>query len=198
MTPGRRAMAAGTVLVLVLVVVAILAVVASGTMFMMRGELGAAAASERALQARAAAMSGIHRAMAAVLTPPADGSGYYDNPEIFQDQKVGGDDGDEWYFTVYRENLAEPGTHAYGVQDESARININLADEDTLKKLPGMTEELVHCLLDYRDSDSDAHAQGLEQDPAGDGGGYMIKNAPLSTPSGGIKRSFRLPSLSKV
>ena len=72
MTPGHRSLAAGTVLVLVLVVVAILAVVASGTMFMMRGELGAAAASERALQARAAAQSGIHPAMAAALTPPAD------------------------------------------------------------------------------------------------------------------------------
>jgi DNA uptake protein ComE-like DNA-binding protein len=175
-------MAAGTVLVLVLVVVAILSVVAAGTMFMMRGELGAAAASERALQARAAAMSGIHRAMAAVLTAPADGSGYYDNPEIFQAQKITGDDGDEWYFTVYRESLTEPDTHAYGVQDESARININLATEEMLKKLPGMTDELVDCLLDYRDTDSDARAHGLEKDPAGDGGGYMIKNGPLSTP----------------
>jgi len=181
-TPARRSLESGTVLVLVLVVAAILAVVASGTMFMMRGELGAAAAAERALQARAAAMSGIHRAMATLVTPPADGSGYHDNPAIFQAQKITGDGADEWYFTVYRENPAEPGTHAYGVADEAARVDLNVATEEMLRKLPGMTDELVHCLLDYRDTDSDAHAQGLEQDPSGEGGGYVVKNAPLSTP----------------
>ena len=173
--PKRR----GTVLVLVLVVVAILSVVAISTMFMMRSEKGAAAAAERKMLARAAAMSGIHRAIASLITPPPDGSGVQDNPTLFRAQPIA--DGD-WCFTVYADAVGDSDEPAYGVQDEAARVNLNVADEQMLLALPGMTEPLVHCLLDFRDSDNEAHPQGAEQDPAGEGGDYFVKNAPLSTP----------------
>ena len=61
-------------------------------------------------------------------------------------------------------------------------MNLNTATEKMLLRLGGADEPLVHCLLDYRDTDSDPHPQGLEQDPTGDGADYLVKNAPFGTP----------------
>jgi len=172
----------GTVTVLVLVMVAILAIVAAGTLLMARAELGASAAARRSRQARAAAMSGIHRAISVILNPPADGRDIRDNPALFQAQPLDEEDPEGWRFTVFAVNLTDPSSPRYGPSDEAARLDVNTATEAMLLKLPGMTEERVHCLLDYRDADSTPRAQGLESDPAGGGATYVVKNAPLYTP----------------
>ncbi|MHC4716470.1 MAG: hypothetical protein ACYS5V_05830, partial [Planctomycetota bacterium] len=173
----------GAILVLVLVIVGILSVVAVSSLFVMRSHLGAQTAFRRGQQARAAAMSGVHRAMSALTADAHELQDVFDNPALFQAQRVTADeDGQEWYFTVYAESAADPGTHRYGVEDEAGKISLNFAPAEALAALPGMTEEMVDCLLDFRDADSDVRGQGAEQEyydtlaqP------YVINNSPLRT-----------------
>ncbi|KPK80941.1 MAG: hypothetical protein AMJ81_11085, partial [Phycisphaerae bacterium SM23_33] len=181
MRPAEKA-SGGTVLVLVLVVVAILSVVAASEMFLMRSELGAQAAFQRGQQARAAAMSGIHRAISVLMTDRQNPQAWQDNPELFQAQLVTGEDEEQWFFTVYAENANDPGAVRYGLTDEAGKISINMATAEVLLALPGMTEERVDCLLDFCDGDSDARPNGAEQEyydslPSP----YKINNGLLAT-----------------
>ncbi len=181
MTAPPPAPQRGIVLVMVLVMIAMLAMLSVSCMLLVRADLGAATAARRGHQARAAALSGIHRAMAVLLTGVGEGESISDNPGLFQAQKITGEGGEEWYFTVFSENLADPSSPRYGPADESARLHLNTATEQMLLRLPGMTEPLVQCLLDYRDRDTDPRPQGLEQDQLG-AGAHLVKNAPLYTP----------------
>jgi len=172
--------ARGTVLVLVLVVVAILALLAISELFLVCSEVGAQSAFQQGQQARAAAMSGIQRAMSVLAGET--GEDWRDNPALFQAQRVSSEDEEAWYFTIYAENLAEPDTHRYGLEDEAGKININIASAEMLAALPGMTDELVDCLVDFRDRDDETRPNGAEQDyydalphP------YVINNGPLVT-----------------
>ncbi|HET6428399.1 MAG TPA: type II secretion system protein GspK [Phycisphaerae bacterium] len=179
--PGQRA--GGTVLVVVLVVVAILSVVAISEMYLARSQAGAQASYRWGQQARAAAMSGICRAMSALTSEAELAQDVLDNPVLFQAQRVSDDeDGQPWYFTVYAENAADPGAHRYGVEDEAGKLNLNFAPPGALAALPGMTAERVDCLLDFLDGDSDVRDQGAEQEyydalPRP----YVINNSPLRT-----------------
>lgn len=180
MTTGRASR--GTVLVLVLVVVAILSVVAASEMFLIRSEVGAQAAALDGQQARAAAMSGIHRAMSVLMTDRHNPDTWRDNPDLFQAQPLSGDDDAEWLFTVYAPSRVEPGSIRYGLIDEAGKININIATPEVLNRLPGMNEELVDCLLDFRDGDSDTRTNGAEQEYYdGLAKPYKINNSLLGT-----------------
>jgi len=73
-------------------------------------------------------------------------------------------------------------TYAFGITDESGKLNLNTAAAAMLLKLPGMTTELADSIVDWRDSDGDVTAEGAESqyylllnDP------YECKNAPLET-----------------
>jgi len=130
----------GTVLVLVLVMIAILSVLAAGELFLARSEISASAAAEDGLQGRATAMSGIYRAIA-VLTSQADAEAegqepidYVDNPEFFQAQPLTEDE-DSWEFTVYAPNFEDPDNCRYGLVEEAGKININTAIPETLDAL---------------------------------------------------------------
>ena len=172
----------GTVLALVLVVVAILSIAAISALFITRSQRSAAAASRLGYQARAAAISGINRAMALLVAEPGNLEARHDNPSIFQAQTLVDGDANGWGFTVWADNLDDPHNVRYGLEDEAAKINLNTATEGMLLALPGMTVELVDCLLDYRDRDSDTRPRGAEQDyydtlPQP----YQIKNGLLAT-----------------
>ena len=171
----------GSVLVLVLLMVALMAIVAASELFIARGEAAAAAAARDGHHARAAAMSGIHRVLA-VLSAARDEMGnpidLQDNPEIFQAQALT-DEESGWHFTIFADNLSDPENVRYGLEEEAAKINVNLAGDDTLKAL-GLTDELVDCLKDYLDSDSDARENGAEQDYYDQlSTPYLIRNGPL-------------------
>jgi len=172
----------GTVLVAVIIITAMTAMLAAGLMFRMLAEVKASAAGERSVQAYAAVMSGIQRAITVLKQPGISVDIWYDNPELFQNQFVCDDGANCWYFTIYAPSATDQNQARYGLIDEASKISINIAGEQTLLALPGMTRELVDCLLDYRDPDSDTRDAGAEQDyydqlhwP------YLIKNAPLST-----------------
>ncbi len=156
----------GTVIVMVLVIVAMLSLAAVGQMLVVRSESGAAEASRDGHQARAAAMSGIHRATALLAAEPNNYQARTDSPEIFQEQLVTGDAETGWYFTVFAGDTSDKSGASvrYGVEDEAGKININTASAETLAALPGMTDELVDCLIDYRDRDKETRQSGAEQD----------------------------------
>jgi len=178
----------GVVLVAVLVVTAMVVIVAMGLMFLMRAEVAASAANTRGEQAYEAAMSGLARAISVLKVSAGDPKIWYDNPDVFLNQFVADDGANRWYFTVYADP-ADPQqrTPRYGLTDEAGKINLNVAPAETLPALPNMSNELVDCLIDYRDADSDTRPEGAEQDyydhletP------YVIANGPL----GGLEELF--------
>ena len=73
-------------------------------------------------------------------------------------------------------------TIALGVADEGSKVNLNVAPPPMLALLPGMTDELAACIVDWRDADPEPGPNGAEdeyylmlKDP------YRCKNAPLET-----------------
>lgn len=86
-------------------------------------------------------------------------------------------------FWCVRPDQADEHNYAFGIMDESSKLNINTATADMLLRLPGMTPELAASIVDWRDPD----------DIVGDGGGaesqyylqlpepYNCKNAPFET-----------------
>ena len=56
------------------------------------------------------------------------------------------------------------GSAAFTVRviDEAGKLNINQASQSQLLALPGMTEEIVDAILDWRDNDDDEREAGVE------------------------------------
>jgi len=174
----------GTIMFAVLVMTALTAMLAAGLMFRMRAEVASAAAGKRGSQAHAAAMSGIERAIMILRSSRDAVETWWDNPDAFENQFVCDDGSSEWYFTIYARGESDLEQFVrYGLTDEAGRININFAPRETLEALPGMTSELVDCLMDYRDSDSEPLTEGAEQEDYYDRLAlpYLIKNGPLAT-----------------
>ena len=85
-------------------------------------------------------------------------------------------------FWILRPSLDDDRTRSFGIVDEASKINLNSASMDTLLKLPGMTSELAAAIIDWRDADSQVSPAGAESeyylllpDP------YHCKNAPFET-----------------
>jgi hypothetical protein len=162
-------------------ITAIATMIAASMMFRMRAEVAASSSYVRGDQAWSAAFSGIRQVMAILAQPPTEG-GNYDNPDLYADQFVCEDAGDQWYFTVYAYNEQDPETVRYGVTDTAAQINLNTAPRTVLEALPNMTPELVDCLLDFRDSNDEPEENGAEQEYYNQlSHPYAIRNGSLST-----------------
>jgi len=157
----------GMVLYAVLVIAAMASMVAGSLLFRMRAERMASAGAGRGRQAWAAAMSGLDQAVAA-LADSGGQIGIHDNPDIFRHQFVSAEGGEKWYFTIYARGDQEPTEPRYGVTDLAGLINVNVARRETLLAMPNMTEELVDCLLDYRDRDDEPRENGAEQEQYND------------------------------
>jgi type II secretory pathway component PulK len=90
--------------------------------------------------------------------------------------------GEEGFFWVLQSNLESDQELTYGLTDEAGKINLNSASEEMLLNLPGMTAELAASIIDWRDTDSDVTTGGAEDEyyllqatP------YNCKNGPLET-----------------
>jgi type II secretory pathway component PulK len=160
----------GTVLLTVLVVTAAGAMLAATLLFRMTAEVAVSDVVKDSGQARRVAMAGIERATALVRGNLDDPSAWTDNPEALANQFVCEANGQKWYFTVYACNPADPTAVRYGVTDESGKINVNLADEGTLRGLfqplagAASVEELVDCLLDFREKGGQPRPHGAKQE----------------------------------
>jgi type II secretory pathway component PulK len=168
------------VLVIVLVLVALAGLITTTLLLRTTATASAAAGTLDGQQARSAAMSGIARALAVLASPPEDPAALLDDPETFRHQLVFEDGERTWYFTIYA--AADDGEVRYGLADEAGRLNINVADEQVLLGLPGMTPEMAAALADYIDKDGDVRPEGAEQDFYNElDRPYAIRNGWLTT-----------------
>jgi type II secretory pathway component PulK len=86
------------------------------------------------------------------------------------------------YFWILHSNLQSDKEFTYGLTDEAAKINLNSASLEMLQRLPGMTAELAASIIDWRDEDSDVTTGGAESESyLLQSQPYQCKNAPLET-----------------
>src|SRR6476660_7950622 len=184
-TPGRaggcRARRA-SVLVLTLVVVAMLTLGAAAFFERMFAEHQAERAHGQQMQASQLADSGVEYMKVLLSRDPQqvqDAGGLYANPSLFQGVVVNDDPMAAFRgrFTFFAPDLTADGYYGgirYGLENESARLNLNtvlLADtvqEGNAKKilmgLPGMTDTIADAILDWIDPDDDQRDSGAERD----------------------------------
>ncbi|MCD6417145.1 MAG: general secretion pathway protein GspK [Planctomycetes bacterium] len=165
----------GTVLIVTMWVVLVLAglvlVFAHGA----RVEAIAAANRASGLQADAVARGALRYALAAIEDSNGDVGALEETD--FDGRRVG-----DGFFWALRVNLQDESEHYYGLTDEASKINLNSASSDMLLKLPGMTAELADSIVDWRDSNAEVSPNGAESEyyllldkP------YHCKDAPLET-----------------
>lgn len=89
--------------------------------------------------------------------------------------------GDDWIVLITPDHEQDDRV-SYGMIDEAGKLNLNTATVEMLAKLPGMTEELVAAIVDWRDGDSEVSNNGAEdeyylmlEEP------YAAKNGPLES-----------------
>jgi hypothetical protein len=182
----------------VLLVTALLSLAAYAFAELMLAEYRAADAHGRALQARTFCESGSEKALFLLGLDGEtlrDRGGLYDNPADLQGIVVvdGAHPADRGRFTIVAPKYEpeSPTTLRYGLEDESAKLNLNTliaqhedeAEQKTrLMTLPGMTEEIAESILDWLDEDDEPRQLGAEADfYAGLAPPYAPANGPLRT-----------------
>jgi type II secretory pathway component PulK len=193
------------VLVVVLIVVVALSLAAYSFAEIMLAESQVTNVSGRQAQAHSLAASGIAATQAFLMLDSLsleEAGGIYDNPDRFQAIQVMSelDEVSPGRFTLIAPALDVDGNPVgvrYGLQNESARLNLNAAvvmaesseslgmetaGRDLLMALPGMTEDVADAILDWIDEDDEPREFGAEfeyystLDPP-----YAPKNAALET-----------------
>lgn len=169
-TRGRSALCRqprGAVLVVTLAVIVVLTGMAIVLARSTRVEAAAAANVTATAQARAIARGASELVAALPVDLPAEaspvGSGAY--WLIRQDYTTGDND-----------------AFAFGLNDETAKLNINFASQAELERLPRMSSAMAAAIIDWRDSDDTPEELGAESDyylmldeP------YAVKNAPFES-----------------
>jgi DNA uptake protein ComE-like DNA-binding protein len=171
----------GFVLIIVLVVVVVVALAAYTFSDLMIAHRQVTEVNGRRIQARMLAQSGVEAVKVFLMQDEAtriDAGGIYNNPVFFQGSVV-----------IPEQNALDRGSFAviapllddndptlvgvrYGLEDESARVNLNLvvkadelqpgAGQTLLMALPGMTEDVADAILDWMDADDEAREYGAE------------------------------------
>ncbi len=165
--PGARAWRRdqGTVLIVTMWVVLVLASLALVFAYSMRVEAVASANRRADLEADAVA-SGALAFVVAVLDG-TDGSTEELEQVAWEERRVG-----DGLFWLIHPNLETDKEYAFGIVDEASRINLNSASSDTLLKLPGMTAELADSIIDWRDQDAEVSPSGAESEY------YLLQKQP--------------------
>jgi len=195
----------GSVLIIVLVVVAVLSLAAYAFNEVMLAENEVTQMAGRQIQAYSLAASGVADLRVFLLQDAAtqdESGGRYDSPGRFQGVPVVQEEGETeaGRFTVLAPALDADGNAGgvrYGLEDESARVNLNAlialeslgkslgqetAGRDLLMALPGMTEDVADAILDWLDEDGEPREYGAEADYyAGLSPSYAPKNGQLET-----------------
>jgi DNA uptake protein ComE-like DNA-binding protein len=68
------------------------------------------------------------------------------------------------YFWVLRPDYGDSSLPLFGLVDEAAKLNINVATYDQLMMLPCMTDDVAAAIVDWRDEDSNASPGGAEDE----------------------------------
>lgn len=172
-TNNRR----GSVLLLVLVVVAMLTLGTATYLDLMQNERKAVRHHGRGVQAIRLAESGVEYVKTLLALTPAEiqqNGGLASNPTAMQAVIVddGADEFDRGRFTILAPTQVD-GLYAgagYGLENESAKLNVNTllakgAEDQALPRLlaiPGMTPETADAILDWIDQDETPRTGGAE------------------------------------
>jgi type II secretory pathway component PulK len=167
----------GTILIVTIWVVLVLAGLALVFARSMRVSAAVAANQVASLEAECIADGAASYARAKLIASKQDGSSVLIDSESYRAMQVG-----DGYFWLLRPNLEDDRELNYGLTDEAGKINLNSASEEMLLRLPGMTAELAASIIDWRDADSEITPGGAEDEyylmlPQP----YNCKNAPLET-----------------
>jgi uncharacterized membrane protein YgcG len=186
----------GSVLLIVLVIVALLTLAAYNYTQMMMTENEATTMYGSDIQAREAADSGVEY-VATILDNRTDPAleNLQHNPSLFMGKTVVPSPRARGTARFSVIAPVEQATHGnairYGLMDESAKLNLNLLltmklDDDEIHTLllniPGMTIEVADCILDWIDTDDTKRPYGAESEiyeamsPP-----YRAKNGPLES-----------------
>jgi len=166
----------GTVLIVVIWVVLIMASLILLFAHSTRVEALAVSNHIAQVKAEAAASAGISYAIAMINSgEDTQITTYGSSP--YEALQVG-----DGYFWILKPNLSDHRDYEYGLMDEGAKINLNEVSLETMLRLPGMTAELANSILDWRDENEEVTSGGAEgeyylllPEP------YQCKNAPLET-----------------
>ena len=202
---GGRDARPGVVLLTVLIAIVLMSLAAYNYSDLMLAEYRASDNYHKNAQARAYADSGIHYAMAVLSDPDSIGSilngNPFDNPPVFQGHSVGGNGGQQGYFTLMaplslNNNDASGGTCLFGVIDEGAKININawtyggtpVLDPtgtilyNMLQQLPNMTQQIAANIVTWVNPNFSSSYGGVGSDYySGLSPPYNCKNGPLDS-----------------
>ncbi|MEN6335444.1 MAG: helix-hairpin-helix domain-containing protein [Phycisphaerales bacterium] len=167
----------GTVLIVTIWVVLVLAGLALVFARSMRVAAAVAANHVASLQAESIADGALQYVIAKITAAAEEEDSDSDDSDIYEAQEVG-----KGYFWVLRSNLESDREFDYGLTDEAGKINLNSASLEMLQKLPGMTAELAASIIDWRDEDTDVTTGGAESEYyLLRSNGYQCKNLPLDT-----------------
>lgn len=192
---NHPAESSGSVLVLVMVVIAMLTLGAYSFSEIMISEAEATSMYGRQAESRAFAESGIELAAAVIAVPESEeDASLYHNPNRFRGVLLRESDNarGRGYFSVIAPVETDPAGTALrnGLVDESGRLNLNRLlnfelDEDQsremLMHLPDMTEEVADAILDWIDSDEIPRTYGAESDY------YTSLEPPYETRNGAME-----------
>ena len=167
------------ILVVAMVIVFAIAAMAISLGYTMRAEAGVAANAASARSAQLVERGAEQYVLAALSTTLAADA----NPQLealdqsyWQDVSVG-----DGHFWVVRPDYNDPLLPAFGVVDESGKVDLNTADFPRLMKLPGMTDQLAAGIIDWRDADDDV-TEGVGAESStyeGQTPPHPAKNAPF-------------------
>jgi len=173
----------GVILVLVLILLVAVTALALTLAQEARVEVAVAAQRADALKLRALLDSAIELAMAEVRADQEEGDSltepWRDDQARFAELQL---EGGRIWLLLTEPDPGDGREVRYGVRDEASKLDVNLATADQLGALPGITQEAVDGILDWRDDDDDVSEQGAEAgyystlDPP-----YTPKNAPIES-----------------
>lgn len=165
----------GSVLIVAMVVVFALASMVLTLGRSTRVEAGASANAVSALQADAI-LRGAEQYVMALVVEQRDVLGTLDESH-FAAVPVG-----NGYFWLLRPDFDDASLPLFGIVDESSKLNLNAASYETLRKLPGMTDEIAASIVDWRDDDDTPTESGAETPQYLSGSTpYAAKNANFET-----------------
>ncbi len=169
----------GTVLIVTIWVVLVLAGLALIFARSMRVAAAVSANHVASLQAECIAGGALEYLVAKLGADTEESPTSAETTDDYRDLQVG-----EGYFWVLRSNLESDRDFDYGLTDEAGKINLNSASQEMLQRLPDMTAELAASIIDWRDTDSEVTTGGAEDEYyLLQSNAYHCKNALMETVS---------------
>lgn len=155
MTPRPLTRQRGAVLIVAMVVLFALAAVTLAMSHRARVDAMASANSAASIEAAAIARGAEQWVLTIIGN---EGAAVVTRPETdFQQRPLG-----NGWFWIIRPDYSDADLPTFGLTDEAGKLNINEASVESLRALPGISEEAVAAILDWRDEDDEARPNGAE------------------------------------